>query len=150
MTKRRYVLTFISLVLLPLTLFQFQNCAPPNSSAGASGDGSKVGLVDNLNKSSLQFVAADSQVQDDAESVDISGLCSRDHDNAVLKWTVFDENGSQKILAQGMSKCDHGQFGVEIGELDQYVCGVSHGIFGGRRIRTHLPAPLLPSQSGCV
>lgn len=126
MTNRRYVLTFISLVLLPLTLFHFQNCAPPNSSARASSDGSKVGLIDNLNKASIQFVTADSQVQDDAKTVEIFGLCSRDHDNAVLKWTVFDEYGSQKILAQGISQCDHGQFGVEIDELDQYVCGVSH------------------------
>ncbi|MGZ3723377.1 MAG: hypothetical protein ACXVA9_10630, partial [Bdellovibrionales bacterium] len=126
MSKRRYVLTFISLVLLPLMLFHFQNCAPPSASQTGNTGGSVVGIVDNLNKSQIQFVTTDAQIQDEAPSADISGLCARDRDGAGLKWAVYDEQNNRTPLAIGVSHCDHGQFAVTLESMDQYVCGVSH------------------------
>jgi hypothetical protein len=128
MSKRRYVLTFITLFLLPLMLFHFQNCAPATPSQAGMSDGgdSHVGLVDNLNKSQIQFVTDDAQIQDEAVQADISGLCARDRDGAGLKWKVWDQNSSQQVIAQGLSHCDHGRFSVNLEQLDQYVCGVDH------------------------
>lgn len=109
-------------------LSQFQNCAPPaaQQTAGSASPGTVVGIVDNLNKSTIQFVSPEAQIQDEAMSADISGLCARDRDGAGLKWAVYDEQNMRRPLAIGSSSCNHGQFSVNLAQLDQYVCGVNH------------------------
>jgi len=122
MSSRHRVLTFISLVILPLILFQFQNCAPAGAGATAPG---QVGLVDNI-KTQIQFVNNNAQIQDEAASVDIDGFCSSDHEGATLTWSVWDPQNSKQPILQGTTACAHGRFDVSLTQLDQYVCGLEH------------------------
>jgi hypothetical protein len=126
MNKRRYVLTFISLILLPLMLFHFQNCAPATGASASSGNGGHVSLVDNANQSQIQFIFPNAEIQDEAPSADISGLCDSSHNGATLKWALWDEQTATQALANGATTCNGGQFGVTLEQLDQFVCGVSH------------------------
>jgi len=82
--------------------------------------------VDNQNKSQIQFITPDSQIQDEAASVEISGLCPSDHDGASMSWAVWDQQNSEQPLVSGSTICNHGQFAVDLKQLDQYVCGQNH------------------------
>lgn len=124
MNSRRHKLTFISLFLLPVLLFHFQNCAPAGQTSASGSSGAR--LIEDLNKSQIQFISSDAEIQDDAAAADISGLCNRDHNGAELHWKVSAGASATERMASGTVSCDHGQFAVTLDQLDQYVCGVSH------------------------
>lgn len=126
MNSRRYVLTLISLGIIPLLLFHFQNCAPAGKIEVTSVDAGHVQLIDNFDKSQIQFVSPESEIQDEAPSVDISGMCTREHNGAKLRWSVSAGEAGGRPVVSGETSCSSGQFAVELEQLEQYPCGVDH------------------------
>ncbi len=126
--NKRYVLTITSLAMTSLLLFQFQNCAPAGSVTASTGVGS-VGdarLIEDFNKAEIQFVSDEVQVHDEAAATGIDGLCNRSHNNAKLRWAIMGDEEGMKPLVTGQSKCERGQFNVELSDLPNIVCGVNH------------------------
>ncbi|MGE4133009.1 MAG: hypothetical protein AB7F86_15315 [Bdellovibrionales bacterium] len=108
-----------------IVLVQFQNCAPAIQSNPNSVQ-PEVRIVDDWNKAEIQFASTDLQIQDELESVEVSGLCTRSHNGAALRWSMFmEKEGFDPILA-GQGSCESGQFRLEIGDLEHMVCGVTH------------------------
>lgn len=124
MKTRRHVLILINIFVLPLLLFHFQNCAPVSSASNTTSDTSGVRLVEDLNKAQIQFVAPQVEVQDDAPQTGVDGLCNRDHDGALLHWSISAD--AQAPMLSGQSSCGRGQFSVNVDQLDQLTCGVSY------------------------
>lgn len=126
---RQKVVPWISAALIGLILFQFQNCAPPGKVAGDSSlqeTDAQLRLIDDLNKTTIQFAALETEIDDAVDTTAVSGLCNRDHNGEKLKWSVWDSDDGASALDAGESSCAGGQFAVQLPELDQYVCGVPH------------------------
>jgi hypothetical protein len=124
MKSRHQLVSLISLFALPLLLFYFQNCAPPGSLSAE--EQSKVHLVDDLQKSQIQFVSPQVEIRDEATSVGIDGFCNSDYNGAQLRFSVWTDQNAVGPLFSGTSTCDHGRFRVVLSQLEQFVCGVSH------------------------
>lgn len=126
MNKRRNVLTFISLFVLPLLLFQFQNCGSTAGMHAGAQDSGGVKIVDDFNKAEIQFAQSTVEIQDEVPATDVSGLCSHGHNGAHLRWAVWAGEKSEMPLLAGASDCQGGQFAIELSRLDLLVCGTSH------------------------
>jgi hypothetical protein len=127
MNKRRHLLTFTSIAITSLLLFNFQNCAPAGSSMGVgTGTTGDARIVDDFNKAEIQFVSDDVQVHDEAVKTDIDGLCNRSHNNAKLKWAIYDGENQLRPIAVGESQCGRGQFAVILTDLPDIECGIKH------------------------
>lgn len=125
MLKKRNV-TILSLALLTATvLFNFQNCAPAAVSAQTGDSDSEVRIVDDFSKTEIQFATEQLLIHDEAAEASVSGLCTRRHNGAELRWALYGEGSSRPIVV-GDSLCKSGQFAFEVGSLDNLVCGVSH------------------------
>lgn len=114
--------------LTALILAEFQNCAPaggPTSSQALTSPSGSVKVIEDLNKSQIQFVIPEFQVEDAAQSVSVDGLCNQSHEGSVLRWTLSVSEG-QAPLAEGFSQCQRGQFSVTLQAMDQVVCGEAH------------------------
>jgi hypothetical protein len=118
---RRYVLSSIVFIFLPILLMGFQNCAPSGINSSTAADGT-VHLVDGTNKQ-LQFVTAEVQVQDEAAAVTVDGFCNSTNDGAGLQWSLTSDSGT--ILLSGTSACRSGEFVLNLQGLDNVVCGVA-------------------------
>ena len=127
MVARRNVLMLTSVALCALLIAQFQNCAPtsalPDQTPSVSGE---VRVIDEFNKAEIQFVSEEVQVHDEAEQADISGLCHRTRNGAVLSWSVYASPGDPQPLLHGSSRCGSGRFSVLLPEMPGIVCGVNH------------------------
>ncbi|HMN69392.1 MAG TPA: hypothetical protein PKC28_12695 [Bdellovibrionales bacterium] len=136
-------------------LTQFQNCAPagslPEASAvGGGGDG-EIRIVDDMNKTEIQFAAESVQIHDEAPATGVQGLCNRVHNGAHLRWAVWAGRRNMAPLAAGDSLCQGGQFNVQMDQLDSLVCGVQHllvveGDWGGSTF-THVTRRCQPLVS---
>jgi hypothetical protein len=127
---RRHV--FITIVILgsALILTQFQNCG---STAGqgpveTSSENGEVHIADDFNKTELQFALESFQIHDEAVQTALSGLCTRKHTGARLRWGVYSEDSSGSPLIGGVAECRSGQFQVRIGGLENMVCGLDHEV----------------------
>lgn len=154
MMSRRHVFTFSATLGVLLMMTQFQNCGPAAQSGarGASSSGSHSAdarLVEDFNKVEIQFATAGVQLHDEASEADVSGLCNRSHNGAVLKWTIW--AGTGQPLLKGESTCAAGGFDLQLEHLDQVICGVDHqllveGDWGGSAF-THLVRRCQPLAS---
>lgn len=126
MLNRRHVLTITGFTLTTLLLFQFQNCAPAGPSTSAAASDGSVRLVDNLSQTQLAFVSPETEVQDEVQATDISGLCTSDHEGAKLTWAISADDQGGNILLSGSAVCHDGQFALDVQRLDALVCGVDH------------------------
>jgi len=125
MNKRRNVITIVS--LLGFLLIGFQNCAP-SKGGGASSDSANVGVIEDQNKSTLQFVSPTIDVQSEVSSTDLSGFCSRIHGEAHLNWAIWSNQKSEHPVMSGTAQCKSGQFAINVDQLDQMPCGERHVI----------------------
>ncbi|MBX3023226.1 MAG: hypothetical protein KF799_16245 [Bdellovibrionales bacterium] len=116
------ILSILSLTVV--TLSQFQNCAPVQPAMQASSSSSDARLIDEFNKAQVQFATSEVQVREDVPAVDINGLCSRSHNGAQLRWTLWATSGD--VVARGESRCASGGFNAHVGGLEQVVCGTSY------------------------
>ncbi len=125
--SHRNVVSALSVLAVGFILTQFQNCAPPGKVTGDSpaNEGS-VRLVDDLNKTEIQFSSLETEIEDSASATGVTGLCNREHNGAQLKWSVWDSDDGKLPLAAGQAKCSGGQFSVPLDQLDQFVCGIPH------------------------
>jgi hypothetical protein len=135
MRKRNvYILTF---AVLPIfVLLAFQNCGQTSEMTQGSID-REVRVVDEWNKVEIQFADNSLQVHDEAESTGVTGLCSRSHNGAQLRWALWGDEPAGTPLLQGGGVCKSGQFFLQIERLDQVVCGIRHrlvveGDWGGK------------------
>lgn len=105
-------------------LFHFQNCAPakPMSVSEKSSPGAR--LVDEYNKAEIQFVANEVQLREDVSSGEVTGLCSRAHNGATLRWALWATSG--EIVARGESRCGAGGFAIRLQNLQPLICGVGY------------------------
>lgn len=131
MMSRRNVFTALFVFWTALVLTQFQNCAPAGNSASNSASGSgpdgNISIVDDLNKAEIQFVTQSTQVHDEVSDANLTGLCSRIHNGAVLNWSIRSGGDvSGPALASGTATCTRGQFGIVVEGLEDMVCGVDH------------------------
>jgi hypothetical protein len=143
MLVQRHVLLITAIASTSLILLQFQNCGPASTTSQASGTTSgDVHLVDDYSKAEIQFVSEDVQIHDEAEQAAVDGLCNRSRSGAQLSWALVNEGEATRPLLSGNSLCQSGQFHVQVPELLNLVCGVSHlvvveGDWGGSTF-THL------------
>ena len=140
MLNRRNVLILSFSLLNALLLFQFQNCAPANLPAAqaSNGDGD-VRIIDEFNKSEIQFPTDETEIHDEAISANLDGLCSRRHSGAKLRWALHGDHSDGHPLLTGESSCQSGQFFVEMLNLNDVECGVHHllvveGEWGGMAV----------------
>lgn len=125
MLARRHVSILTIAGLLTLVLTQFQNCAPSTPMQTDSSSG-QVKIVDEYNKSDVQFVSEDVQARDDVAAVDVDGLCSREHNGQRLHWRLSGDDPSAQPLIEGSATCKSGQFQVNVEDLEHLDCGNSH------------------------
>lgn len=124
MSSRRNVLIAGLVVLCTVLLTQFQNCAPaPQPMAGSSGTDPDARVIDEFNKSQIQFPASSLQISDEASSAEITGLCSRAHNGARVRWTLWAPTG--ETIANGVGSCSGGGFSLHIERIEQLDCGVN-------------------------
>ncbi len=152
MSTRRNVFTFSSLFAIPLILLSFQNCAPPSGDQASTDSGdATVGIIEDFNKTSLQFVAPRIDVQSEVSSTSLSGLCSRRHGEAQLTWALWSNQKSVKPLLSGVTKCGGGAFSIDLDQMEQLTCGVRYvvmveGEWGGAT-HTYLSRRCFPLAS---
>lgn len=94
-------------------------------SAKAESD-PQLRIIDDFNKAEIQFADDSLQVHDEAESTGVGGLCNRIRNGAQLRWALWADDSSNTPLLQGSGMCKSGQFSLQIGQLDQVVCGIPH------------------------
>lgn len=127
MITQRHVLTITSVAITSLLLFNFQNCAPAGNSLGAgTGATGDARIVDDFSKAEIQFVSEDVQVHDEAAQTEVDGLCNRSHNNARLKWAIYEGENQMKPVQAGESQCARGQFEVALSDLNGLECGRRH------------------------
>jgi hypothetical protein len=156
MMSRRNVFTALLVFWASLVLTQFQNCAPAgnsaSASAGTSAGGGNISIVDDLNKAELQFAQQSIQIHDEVSDASLTGLCSRLHNGAGLRWSIRSGgDASGEALVSGTATCSRGQFGVRVEGLEDMVCGVDHllvveGDWGGSTF-THVSKRCQPLAS---
>lgn len=120
-SRRHNALSLILFIVVPILLFQFQNCAPSHVSASSAAAGGGIDTVPE-GKAQLQFVTPTVQVQDDTAGTDIDGFCDANHSGSALQWTLADQSGA--VILSGTSECQGGQFVVNLVGLNELVCGV--------------------------
>lgn len=127
MKTRRNVISFIGFIVIPILLLQFQNCGPSKVGQSTSASDSQARLIEDLNKAQIQFVASEVELKDDVPSASVDGFCNRQHEGAKMNWTVWvgGQNSNHPLLS-GVSICHAGNFKVELADLDQVTCGISH------------------------
>lgn len=125
---KRYVSIFSLTVLTALTLFNFQNCAPaaPEISGKSGPFDPAVRIVDDWSKTEIQFATESVQIQDEAESAIVGGLCNRTRNGAHLKWALQTDDLSVPALLSGEGSCQSGQFSFVVDHLENIVCGIPH------------------------
>lgn len=128
MYTRRNVFTVLWIIGLPVLLSGYQNCAPSGGAGVNAGSGSEVGIVDEFNKASIQFVTPEIDVQSEVFATDLSGFCSRQHTDAQLKWAIWSPQKSEHPVLSGLGNCQGGEFVLKVDQLDQIPCGVQHTV----------------------
>lgn len=126
MLKRRYVISFHIALLSALVLTNFQNCAPAPTTMNAVSSDSTVRLVDDWNKTEIQFAASKVEVHDEVQQAGVSGLCNNARNGAHLRWALWLDADSNRPIMSGESVCKSGQFSLGLVDLDQVVCGINH------------------------
>lgn len=111
-------------------------------------------MVDEWNKSEIQFISEDVQIHDQAAATAVGGLCNRSRSGSHLKWALLSGEQNSKPLAGGESDCHMGNFEVELANLDELDCGVPHllaveGEWGGSTY-THVIRRCQPLASEAV
>jgi hypothetical protein len=157
MLSHRNVSILSIAILASVLLLYFQNCAPAKPLETANSTDPKARLIDDFNKTEIQFAGPEVQISDESVNADIPGLCNRSHNGAVLKWSLW--SGSGDVVAQGTSGCSAGGFDIKLSPVDQISCGVTfqlviEGEWGGSAftsfIRRCQPVArqVLPADSG--
>lgn len=96
-----------------------------NASAASTGSDS-IRIVDDFSKTELQFALSSFQIHDEVVQTGLSGLCTRNHTGARLQWGVYADERMDQPLVSGTVECRSGQFMIEVGGLEQMVCGLDH------------------------
>src|SRR5262245_33718277 len=104
-TRNVSILSFAA--VMGIMLFNFQNCAPAitNAVQGKDPTDAEVRIIDDWNKSEIQFVQDSVQVHDEAVAAGVGGLCNRQHNGAKLKWALWTDSDSNRPLMAGDSSC---------------------------------------------
>lgn len=124
--RKRNVSILSVTVLTAVVLFYFQNCAPAGQLASDSDPlNPEVRIVDEWNKSQIQFAQDSVQVHDEALQVAVGGLCNREHNNEKISWALWGDEASAPLLLGG-SLCKSGQFAFNILDLGTVVCGIPY------------------------
>src|SRR4051812_35316750 len=103
MLSQRYVSLFCLLAIASALLFHFQNCAPVKPSGSNTSRGSDARLIDDYNKSEIQFVTSEVQLRDEAITAEVTGMCNHSRNGAALKWSLWTSSG--EVLTGGESLC---------------------------------------------
>jgi hypothetical protein len=116
------------LLILGFSIFQYQNCAPVQSTTFVDGiDSERVGIIDDYDRNTqLKFVSSEVIVPENASDVQVDGLCSSSQDGSVLSWRVINENN--EVISAGNSTCDLSGFRVYLSQVNQLPCGKSHSL----------------------
>jgi hypothetical protein len=125
-SNSKHIVLFLSLFGIPTLLLGFQNCAPTKSVSGNSVSGGTVGIADDFNKTALQFVTPEIDVQSDVDATSLSGFCERAHDNSQLSWAIWSDQRSASPVLSGQASCRSGQFSLQVDQMDQLPCGTDH------------------------
>lgn len=125
MTKR-HVSTICLCAIGALLLTQFQNCAPAGSiSAASSAAGSgQARVIEDFGSAELAFATAQVQLKDEVARATVSGLCTRQHDGARLRWSIVGDDARAMLTGDGV--CANGQFKLQLSEMNEMVCGITH------------------------
>lgn len=107
-------------------LFQFQNCAPPSATQGASASSSpngEVRVVDDWNTQKVTLAQSAMTAGAAATSVQVDGLCDRHLDaSSPLTWEVREPAGEASLLLAGTVDCQLGGFRILISDLRDLAC----------------------------
>ncbi|OQW50753.1 MAG: hypothetical protein A4S09_11400 [Proteobacteria bacterium SG_bin7] len=116
------------LLTLGFALFQYQNCAPVQSTEFIDyGNPGRVGIIDDFNRNTqLKFVESEVVVPSNVSDIQVDGLCSSNQDGSVLSWRVINE--ANEVVSSGHSTCDLSGFRVYLSQLNQLPCGKSHSL----------------------
>ncbi len=116
------------LLILGFALFQYQNCAPVQSTTFIDVvDPNRVGIIDDFDRhTQLKFVSSEVIVPSNVSTVQVEGLCSSNQDGSVLSWRVINEEN--EVVSSGHSTCDLSGFRVYLSQVNQLACGKSHSL----------------------
>lgn len=122
-----------SLAAIGLLMFQFQNCSQANGGRMTSSDGPQpiiqpapipdVRISDDWRDTPIVFASAVVEVAEYLDQNAFYGLCLRQSEVKPLSWTLKEEG---QVVHQGTSSCIHGNFELQIGDLQNLSCGISH------------------------
>lgn len=117
-------------VISAVLVFHFQNCTPQGEGEVAlerdpAADSShSVTVIDPVNlNTAVSFNSKRVDLHSDVEAVVLTGQCSSEQEGSVLGWNVLDEVSGQEERAQGFSKCEGGEFKIELAPTQELVCG---------------------------
>ncbi len=118
-------------------------------------------LIDDYSKTEIRFATPAIELHDEVESAIVTGLCSRNRNEAQLNWAVMPEGGGNPLL-MGQGLCQSGSFHLELSDLPEISCGVRlllvvEGDWGGvataefeRRCQPLAAEEVLPSESSPI
>lgn len=114
-------------------LLNYQNCAPATNApmggtamVGHQQIGSHVDVIDQINEGRLSFMQKSVAVQEQAESLELTGLCDQAQSGATLRWQLRDANNQD--LGEGFVVCEQGGFTVAIEPVHELECGASYNL----------------------
>jgi hypothetical protein len=110
---------------LALVMTQFQNCAGPSNASSSTGAGSTVHLISDYTQTGLQFPVMGVHLAEQADRVQLGGICDRSHTGQSFEWSV---TVSGSAIASGEGLCQHGQFIFTLTNASRLICGVTYEV----------------------
>lgn len=110
-------------------MFQFQNCAAPNTgdADNLSADGSGPGFIDDLVNKKLAFVENLIVTKHDKGTIDFDGLCDRESDGKAVAW-VIEDAASRDVILEGSSECIRGGFRITADQMNNLKCNIDYDL----------------------
>ena len=122
MRWRLWTFLFLGILLL----LQFQNCSPVNGQLSADNGVALLPdarISDDWRTNPLMFSYKNLEVAEELSLNNFYGLCLRQTTDQPLTWTLKEDG--QEVL-QGSSTCSHGNFQIQIDDLQSLPCGIPH------------------------
>ncbi len=114
------------LFLCGILLLQFQNCAQVSNLAAEvplSSVQPDARISDDWRSDPIVFPSAAVEVAEHLEITHFYGLCLRQAQTTPLRWQLKEEG---QIILAGDSSCFHGNFQVDLNDLQNLSCGTTH------------------------
>ena len=116
--KKWISLSMLSFFLM-ITMINFQNCSPKNTSSGGFHQDDELRIADEWSDLKVAFVEDLIMTKSNAEQVNFDGLCTSLNDGQAIQWKI---STGVHTIQSGEAHCTRGGFRVQTQELSYLNC----------------------------